>query len=82
MSTEREADALKAELRQLARNIYEVNEKRPPSYDRKWRLYVLHSDGESRTYLSPDTEAGQERNLRDALRYEHARADREERTDV
>lgn len=72
MSAERVVDSLKAELRTLARNVYEVNQKRPPHYDRAWRLHVQHSDGVSRTYWGSDNELGQERNLRDALRYESA----------
>jgi len=56
------------ELKSLAINTYLVNEKRPPSYDRKWKLYVLHSDREGLTYWGDDSEAGKAKIFNEALR--------------
>lgn len=66
--TARDADRLKAELRAVTRNTYCVNEKVPPSYDRKWKLYVLWKDGTNSTFWGDDSGAGYERVYRDALR--------------
>lgn len=56
------------DLRAAARNVYVVNEKRPPTYDRKWKLHVLWNDGSTSTYWGDDSDAGFERIHREALR--------------
>jgi hypothetical protein len=60
------------ELRAVARNVYVVNEKRPPSYDRKWRLHVLWHDGTTTTIWGDDSERGFESVHREALRHPNA----------
>lgn len=55
-------------LRAVARNVYVVSEKRPPSYTRQWHLHVLWPDGTTGTYWGEDSEAGFERVHREALR--------------
>ncbi len=45
-------------LRAVARNVYIVNEKVPPNYDRKWKIHVLWHDGTvSDTTTADDYEA-------------------------
>lgn len=64
----RPVDGLQAKLKATTRSTYCVNEKRPGSYDRKWKLYVLWNDGTNSTFWGEDSEAGYERVYRDALR--------------
>lgn len=61
-------DVLMAELRQLTRSAYLVNEKNPRTYDREWKLHTFLSDGTTFDYVGADSEAGQVDVLRRALR--------------
>ena len=61
-------EQMRDELRGLVRSTYCVNEKRSPTYERKWKLHVLWHDGSTRTYWGEDSSAGLERVYRDALR--------------
>ena len=64
-------------LRAVAQNTYCVNEKVPPTYDRKWKLHVLWRDGSTSDYMGSDS-AGPDPLYERALRDPRA-ADREDR---
>jgi len=61
-------DDLMAVLRPITRSTYMVNEKVAPTYERKWKLYVLHRDGVGRHYWGADTDAGMVDALQRAIR--------------
>lgn len=60
-------DQLTADLHYVSKSCYLVSDKRPPSYDRRWHLYVLWPDGKSETFSCRDSE-NYERLYLDALR--------------
>lgn len=64
---ERLYDKLRREISAVAKSVYIVNEKRPPSYDRQWKIYVLHGDGTNNTIWTADDDNARDRGMREAL---------------
>lgn len=58
---------LRDTLRSAARSVYVVNEKRPPSYDRQWRIHVLWRDGTTTTVWTNDSDDARNAELRRLL---------------
>lgn len=76
--------ALRNELRDLCRSVYIVNEKRSPSYDRMYKIYVVFKDGtsmfdaSSHTEWAADDEAALNRALRKVINMARAFCEEEE----
>ena len=51
-----EYDDLHAQIRTATHALYIVNEKRPPLYDRQWRIYVVFKDGDTIAESTSHTE--------------------------
>ena len=59
-------DELKAILKSLTDNVYIVNQKQPPGYDRKWCIHILHKDGTTSDHRADDSRGALNSELRRA----------------
>lgn len=74
MSAKTTYNILKDELQSWSKSVYIVNEKRPPSYDRAWKIYVLFKDGSNDTTWTADHPDALHQGMRDMIRVAQHRA--------